>query len=279
MWGKKNNWKGIKLESWKIGNWKFFSSPFPHSPIPLYSIFLFSLLPILLSAQEAPTYYQNVQPILQKNCIECHHVGGAGPFSLETYEDVERRADFVQMVTESRYMPPWFADPNFSHFRNEKFLTDTEIQTITAWVQGGKKKGKAPKMVKTVAQVTYAPPDLVFPMNQSFTMPGDGTEQFRLFVIPTNTEEELYIKGIDFRPGNRKLAHHSRLMLDTTHLFRADDGALISDTILPTKNIGVQLASYFWHGWVPGNFLNLYPEGIAKRLPKGSDILDRKSVV
>lgn len=239
----------------------------------IIAILLCGALPLQSFAQAEVTYYQHIQPILQKNCLDCHHVGGAAPFSLETYEDVERRADFIQMVTESRYMPPWFADPNFSHFRNEKFLTDGEIQTITAWVNGGKKRGKAPKLAKTVAQVIYPKPDLIVPMNQPFQFPGDGNEQFRLFVMPTHTQEELYVKGIEFRPGNLKLAHHARVMIDTTHFFREDDGATVTDTVLPTKNIGVQLVSYFWHGWVPGNFLTFYPEGIAKRLPKSSDIL------
>ncbi|MFN7115460.1 MAG: hypothetical protein ACK4TA_01595 [Saprospiraceae bacterium] len=230
-------------------------------------------LPIGLLAQSEPTYYQDIAPILKQNCLDCHHVGGAAPFSLETYEDVERRADFIQMVTESRYMPPWFADPNFSHFRNEKFLSDLEIQTITNWVKSGKKRGKAPKLAQTVAKVSYPKPDLVIPMNQPFQMPGDGSEQFRIFVMPTHTEEELYVRGIEFRPQNLQRAHHARLMLDTTHLLRPDDGTMAGDTGTEFSRQNVKLADYFWYGWVPGNFLYLYPEGFAKRWPKGSDIV------
>jgi hypothetical protein len=69
------------------------------------------------------------------------------------------------------------------------------------------------------------------------------------------------------------MAHHSRVMLDTTHRFRADNGAEVSDKVMPKTNVGVALASYFWHGWVPGNFLNLYPEGMGKKFNKDSDLL------
>lgn len=234
---------------------------------------LAALLIPLSGFAQAPTYYQDIQPILQKNCLPCHRTGEAAPFSLETYEDVFKRADFIKMVTESRYMPPWFADPEFRHFQNERILTQEEIQRIAAWVDGGAKKGKEPRVTSAYPKPVYPKPDFIFTMDPPFTAPGDGKEQFRLFIIPTHTQQEYYVRGIDFRPGNLKMAHHSRVMLDTTHRFRADNGAEVSDKVMPKTNIGVALASYFWHGWVPGNFLNLYPEGMGKKFNKDSDLL------
>ncbi len=232
-----------------------------------------SALPIKMMAQRALTYYEDIQPIIEKNCIACHRSGEAAPFSLETYDDVVRRADFIQMVTEARYMPPWHADIAFSEFRNQRVLTETEIQKIAQWVAEGKKRGKAPQNAKSKPiALTYPPPDLVLAM-RTFIIPGDATEQFRIFVIPTNLKEERYVRGVEFRPGNLKLAHHARLMLDTTQRLRPDDGSVAGDTATEFTRLNVQLADYFFHGWVPGNFLTLYPEGIGKRLPQGSDII------
>lgn len=271
------NWKMRfgSLEVWKFSVLNAFTTLSPYHPITLSPllIFLSSHLPILLSAQEIPTYYDHIQPILQKNCLACHHTGGAGPFSLETYESVERRADFIQTVTESRYMPPWFADPNFSHFRNEKILTQEEIQIIGTWVKTGMKKGKAPKLVKTSAPTSAPKPDLVLSMSTPFQIPPNGTEQFRIFIIPTHTTEERYARGIDFRPSNLRQAHHARLMLDTTQLLRADDGTTAGDTNTAFTRLNVKLADYFWQGWLPGNFATFYPEGFGKRLPAGSDLI------
>lgn len=230
-------------------------------------------MPTLALAQRELTYYQDIQPITKKNCVPCHHKGGVAPFSLETYEDVAHRADFIQMVTESRYMPPWFADPGFSHFSNEKRLSDLDIQTITTWIANGKKRGKTVPLATTIASSNNLEPDLVLRMNQPFQIPGDGSEQFRIFVIPTHTQEELYIRGIEFRPQNLQRAHHARLMIDTTQLLRPDDGIVVGDTLTAFSRLQVQLADYFLYGWVPGNFLSLYPDGIGKRLPKGSDII------
>lgn len=267
--GKRGGWEDRSVKKVRLC---FFSYP-PIFLSSIVTIFLSSYLPILVSAQEIHTYYKDIQPIITKNCLACHRMGEAAPFSLETYEDVERRADFIQMVTESRYMPPWYADPEFRHFKNEKRLTDTEIQAIAAWVQQGKKRGKPSKQTSTTALKNYPQPDLIIPMNQPFTIPADGSEQFRLFVMPTHTKEELFVKGIDFRPSNLKLAHHARVMLDTTHVFRADDGAVVGDTVKSNKNLGVGLANYFWHGWVPGNFLTMYPDGFGKRLPPDADMV------
>ena len=53
----------------------------------------------------SPTYSKDVAPILWKNCAGCHRPGEVGPFSLLTYKDAAKRAEFLQEVTESRQMP------------------------------------------------------------------------------------------------------------------------------------------------------------------------------
>ena len=47
-------------------------------------------LPPLLSY--VPTYYKDVQAILDKNCLGCHIEGGIAPFSLEKPADAVRYA-------------------------------------------------------------------------------------------------------------------------------------------------------------------------------------------
>jgi len=52
-------------------------------------------------------YTRDVAPILLANCVTCHRDGGAGPFSLESYPDAEKRGRQLAKITESRLMPPW----------------------------------------------------------------------------------------------------------------------------------------------------------------------------
>jgi mono/diheme cytochrome c family protein len=68
------------------------------------------------TAKEAapPTWSHQIAPILYRNCTTCHHPGGAGPFSLVTYEDARRWSAQILTVTQSRYMPPWLPEPGAS---------------------------------------------------------------------------------------------------------------------------------------------------------------------
>ncbi|MBI5914476.1 MAG: hypothetical protein HY842_03805 [Bacteroidetes bacterium] len=225
---------------------------------------------------QTPTYYGQVQPILLANCTPCHRPGGGAPFPVLTCEDATNRASFIAHVTARRYMPPWFADPDFRSFHNQKILTNAEIETLRQWAGGGAPCGIPLGEVAVLQQdfeKNHPAPDQEVPMQQPFTIPGNNTEQFRIFILPTGTKEERYVQGIRFQPGNLELAHHARLMLDTTHLLRSDDGSEAGDTATQFTRLGVRLASQFWNGWVPGNFGEFYPDGFAKKLPANADIV------
>ncbi len=75
-------------------------------------------------------FSEQIAPIIHNNCTPCHRPGEAGPFKLITYRDVAKRAKMVKFVTETRYMPPWPADRNYTHFLDEWGLSDNEILMI-----------------------------------------------------------------------------------------------------------------------------------------------------
>lgn len=222
------------------------------------------------------TFYRDIQPILLRHCAPCHQPGQVGPFSLLRYEEVEKRATFIKKVVSARYMPPWLADPSFQTYHNQRILSEADIQKIVDWVDQGKKEGKASKGMDIADflkdSLRLPQPNLTLEMNQAFVIPGNNTEQYRMFVIPTNLPEDVYVRGIEFVPGNRRLAHHARIMVDTTRLLREDDGLDVGPSAeFDEKNVKVY--DSFWQGWVPGNTPAFYPEGMAKKLPKQSDLV------
>src|SRR5436189_4737945 len=81
----------------------------------------------LAGCQQTPTFNQQIAPIVFKNCAPCHRPGEAGPFPLLTYDDVVKKARTIAAVTQARYMPPWPADPNYSHFLGERVLRNEDI--------------------------------------------------------------------------------------------------------------------------------------------------------
>src|SRR5215216_2548013 len=95
-----------------------------------------------LFASDSPTFYKDVLPILQASCQTCHRPGEVAPMSLITYEQARPWARAIKTAVVSKKMPPWFADPNYGHFANERGLAQRQIDVITAWVDAGAQAGK-----------------------------------------------------------------------------------------------------------------------------------------
>src|SRR5262245_38114357 len=72
------------------------------------------------------TFNRDVLPILQKNCQTCHRPGEIAPMSFLSYQDVRPWAKSIKQKVIDRQMPPWFAEPQYGHFRNDRRLSDAD---------------------------------------------------------------------------------------------------------------------------------------------------------
>jgi mono/diheme cytochrome c family protein len=170
------------------------------------------------TAAPGPTFSRDVAPILYKNCVSCHQPESMAPMSLLDYKAVRPYARAIRSAVESRKMPPWFADPQFSHFSNETRLTDREIQTIAAWVERGAPEGDVsdlpPQPVLTHG-FKLGTPDIVIDIGQDFVVP-PGDDVRKTFVVPTNFTEGKWIRAAEVLPGNFKLVHHVHMSVLTS---------------------------------------------------------------
>src|ERR1700739_2347815 len=91
----------------------------------------------------AVTFNKDVVPILQRNCQTCHRPGNIAPMSFLSYETTRPWAKAMKAAVVTRKMPPWFADPQYGHFSNDRALKQSDIDTMVAWVDGGAKEGAA----------------------------------------------------------------------------------------------------------------------------------------
>jgi len=157
------------------------------------------------------TFNEQIAPILYKDCTPCHRVGGSGLFPLVTYDDIVKRLQMIRYVTEKKIMPPWPADPSYSHFSNELYLSDDEIELIKDWINGGAKQGD-PKLLQPPPifplESKYGKPDLVLKMTKPYYIKGNNQDHFIVFKIPYQMEKDTFIRFIEFVPDNRKLLHH-----------------------------------------------------------------------
>src|SRR5437667_7584105 len=88
------------------------------------------------------TYARDVASIVNGHCVMCHRAGDVGPFSLESFADVKRRAKQIAQVTANRNMPPWRAESH-GEFKDDCRLTDAQIETIQRWAVDGAPLGDA----------------------------------------------------------------------------------------------------------------------------------------
>lgn len=240
---------------------------------------LLVMAPALRAKDASPTkgitFNKHIAPILWTHCATCHRPGEVGPFSLLTYEDAAKRADFLAEVTESHRMPPWKPEPNFGKFRDERRLSDREIELIANWAKTGAPRGAAkdlPKPPEFADGWQLGEPEIVLKMPEPFAVPADGRDIYRCFVIPIPIDKNRVVSAVEFRPGNRKVVHHAIMFLDANGQARKLDGkdgksgfeTFGGPGILPTGGLG---------GWAPGMMPRFLPDGMVKYLRKGSDLV------
>lgn len=221
-----------------------------------------------------PTFNRDIAPILYQNCSNCHRPGEVAPFALLTYQDAAKRAGQIADITQARVMPPWKATPGFGDFLDVRRLTGQQLATIRDWASHGAPEGdpsQKPAQPKFPNGWLGGEPDQVFQMTQSYTVPAEGPDQFRCFVIPLNANQDEYVQKVEFRPGNPRIVHHAILFLDTSGEARRREtvpGQGYSCVGGPGLDITGSLG-----GWAPGTMPSDAPDGVAHTIKKGADLV------
>jgi hypothetical protein len=223
-----------------------------------YVVLLVLLLPATLFSA-GPTFFRDVAPILQKHCQSCHKPGDIAPMSLVTYRDARPWARAIREAVRTKKMPPWFADPCCGVFANDRSLAKTEIDTLVTWADQGAPSGdetdKRPPA--NPPSVTLRSPDAILPMPQPFAVPAKGAVEYQRFVIRTGFNGNRWIQAAELRPSALSVVHHAVVYVREPGEFWIKG---------PTK--ADILAVY-----TPGGTPDIWPDGMAKLLPAGSDLV------
>jgi Flp pilus assembly protein TadD len=232
------------------------------------------------NAVAAPiTYTKDIAPLVNDRCGMCHHPSGSAPFSLLTYADVKRRATQIADVTKKRFMPPWKADPGNGPFIGQEPLTGDEIARIQQWVDAGAPEGSPANAhdAATARRWTegwqLGAPDLVVSLPQPYTLQAEGTDVFRVFVIPLPVDRLRFVRGLEFRPGNPKVVHHANIRVDHTGASRALDEADPGPGYNGLIPHSAQYPDGHFLGWTPGQVAPLLPDDLAWRLDRQTDLV------
>jgi hypothetical protein len=243
-------------------------------------------LPALASAEDV-TFYKDALPILQQHCQACHRPGEIGPMPFVTFEGTRPFARAIKTAVTSRKMPPWFADPAYGHFANEKRLSDGEIATLTAWADQGAPAGNPKDAPAPIAfrDGWNIRPDLVFEMPKPMKIPAAGTVEYTYIAVSAPFTEDTWISAGEIRPSDRAHVHHVIAMVRPRGSKWMQQAQLGAEPWAPgptrqqdmLKENGGDLSvltSEFLVGYVPGMEAQRFDiDQSAKLIPAGADIV------
>ncbi len=225
------------------------------------------------------TFTQHIAPILYKNCVVCHRDQGIAPFSLITYREVWRKKKTIVEVTGKGIMPPWPANPQYSHFVGERILSSLEKNRLKNWVKFGAKKGPDsafPKAPIFPNGSLLGKPDLVLYLD-SIYLEAHGRDKFFTVKIPALLEHDTFVRAVEFVPGKGQYVHHMNghlLNYQDGLKINVHDGKRIADMESSSSDLEVK-ALNLWHddgsvplrihsavNYLPGVYPTVYPLGI-----------------
>jgi hypothetical protein len=227
------------------------------------------------------TFTKDVAPILQKNCQNCHRPGEAGPFSMLSYEEVRPWAGAMKLAVQQKMMPPWYADPQYGHFGNDRSLSQKDIGTIVAWVNAGAPKGDPkdmPAPVKFTEGWGIPAPDKVLQLPQPFPVPESGIVEYQYVIVPTGFTEDKWVQAVEVRPTERAVVHHIIAFVREpgSNYFKDHKPGVFFEAPPSKTDEKVDtsaLPSDFLVGYAPGQPAEILRPGEAKLIKAGSDIV------
>jgi hypothetical protein len=231
---------------------------------------------------EPPMFYKDVLPILQAHCQRCHRPGEIGPMPLVTYEQTRRWSKAIEQAVQSKKMPPWFADPRYGRFSNDPSLSAAEIETLARWARANAPAGDAGETPQGPSWTTgwnIPAPDATVRMPKPVSLPARGDVEYTYEIVPTNFTEDKWVRMSEIRPLRRENVHHAVVYIrppGSQWLMHAPVGVPFTASTLKDeqdRHDAEFTTSDILLVYAPGSSPDQWPEGMAKFIPRGSDLV------
>ncbi len=173
-------------------------------------------------------------------------------------------------------MPPWLPAEKGEEFLDDRRLSAEQIGLIRQWASEGSPEGNAadlPPLPKWTEGWQLGTPDLAVTMAGSYTLPAEGTDVYRNFILPVPITERRFVRAVELRPSS-KAVHHAFIRIDASHDSRRLDAKDATPgfpgMIAPPA---AETPEGHFLGWQPGRGPCRAPEGLAWILPAESDVV------
>ena len=176
-----------------------------------------------------PTFTKDIAPIFQEKCEACHRPDSIAPMSLKTYAEVRPWARSIKQRVAAHQMPPWHIDKTvgIQKFKNDRSLSDEQVDTIVRWVDAGATQGDpkdmpAPKSWPEdqgwnfAAMFGQKAPDMIIE-SYPFTMKAQQQDAWDKRITETGITEPRWVRAIEIRPKTskgRRITHHAIAYLE-----------------------------------------------------------------
>jgi hypothetical protein len=243
----------------------------------------------------APTWHQDVAPLVIERCSGCHEEGGIGPFPLQTYEQARDFAPAMLASVEAGSMPPFLAQETEEcqprlPWKHDLRLSAEDKEMLRAWVDGGTPEGDpataAPLQPPGVVQLERA--DVVLALPEPIEV--EGTRDIHTcLVLDPGLAEDSYVIGRLITSGNEKVLHHvvsymvepgldedgtPQTKADVEAAIRAERGVGIGERFDCFGGLGLStVATEILDAWAPGGLPNLAPPGSGQPLSKDALVI------
>ena len=239
---------------------------------------LMGMTALAASTSSSPvTFNKDILPILQRNCQNCHRPGEAVPMPLLSYDQARPWAKAIKAAVVTRKMPPWFADPKYGHFQNDRTLSAADINALVTWADNGAPEGNAKDKPAplTFHEGWNINPDMVIEMPNDFKVPASGTIDYQYILVKGNFTEDVWVRESEMRAGNTKVVHHMKAWVRPTGSHWMQDavpGVPYASAALKQNDLseGNDIVGKYNPGLGAQSF---DVGGSAKLVPKGSDIV------
>jgi len=229
-----------------------------------------------------PTFYRDILPILLQRCQSCHRPGEIAPMPFVTYSETRPFAGAIAADASARKMPPWFADPSVGHFSNDPSLSAGEIKTLVDWAKANApegSRGDAPAARHFAEGWNIPQPDRVVSMPKPVAIPAEGDVEYTYEIVPTGFARDTWVQMSEIRPSSRENVHHAVVYIrppDSPWLRHAPVGTPFTASDMTneqdrhdthTTKADILLV------YAPGSSPDNWPQGMAKLIPAGSDLV------
>jgi hypothetical protein len=161
-------------------------------------------------------------------------------------------------------MPPWHAAGEPGTWANDRRLSTEEKSVLLRWLDAGAPEGDpkaapAPPPAPDPDAWEIGRPDAVLAFAAPEAVPAEGVVPYRYVRVPTDYPEDRWVVASEVKPGVPGVVHH--VLVATL----PPEAKRVSGAFEPTQG--------FFAAMVPGGRVQRFPEGMAKRLPKGHTLV------